>query len=102
MERIRTNNVQQGRKEFIIHIEGRVHVSITCSDTALNLAVHRLKYPIVDLLLQYRANPNLYNQSGKTALHRAAVSYPSEGLQHLQTLLNVSFDVLFKNREYCE
>ncbi|CAF1498963.1 unnamed protein product, partial [Adineta ricciae] len=67
-------------------------------DTALNLAVHRLKYPIVDLLLQYRANPNLYNQSGKTALHRAAVSYPSEGLQHLQTLLNAGADPTIEDR----
>ncbi|CAF0781501.1 unnamed protein product [Adineta ricciae] len=67
-------------------------------DTALNLAVHRLKYPIVDLLLQYRANPNLYNQSGKTALHRAAVSYPSEGLQHLQTLLNAGADPNIEDR----
>lgn len=59
-------------------------------DTALNLAVHRQKYPVVDLLLQYRANPNLYNQSGKTALHRAVVSYNEEHIHHIQALLNVN------------
>ena len=60
------------------------------SDTALNLAVHRQKYPVVELLLQYRANPNLCNQSGKTALHRAAVSYTDENTNHIRLLLSVS------------
>jgi ankyrin repeat protein len=62
----------------------------SCSDTALNLAVHRQKYQIVDLLLQYRANPNVYNQYGKTALHRAVVSYTNERNNHIRVLLNVS------------
>ncbi|CAF3717650.1 unnamed protein product [Rotaria sp. Silwood1] len=60
------------------------------NDTALNLAVHRQKYHIVDLLLKYRANPNIYNQSGKTALHRAAVSYIDENANHVRALLQVT------------
>ena len=56
----------------------------------MNLAVHRQKYPIVDLLLQYYANPNVYNQSGKTALHRAVMSYPDENAHYIQVLLDVS------------
>lgn len=63
---------------------------ISYSDTALNLAVHRQKYHIVNLLLQYRANPNLYNQAGKTALHRAVASYSNENAKQIQALLNVS------------
>ncbi|CAF4251394.1 unnamed protein product, partial [Rotaria sordida] len=59
-------------------------------DTALNLAVHRQKYHIVDLLLKYHANPNIYNQSGKTALHRAVVSYIDENANHVRALLHVS------------
>jgi len=63
---------------------------ISCSDTALNLAAHRQKYPIVDLLLQYHANPNLPNQAGKTALHRAVVSYTNENAKQIRRLLDVS------------
>ena len=58
-------------------------------DTALNLAVHRQKYHIVDLLLQYRANPNIANQAGKTSLHRAVVSYVDENANHIRALLQV-------------
>jgi ankyrin repeat protein len=54
------------------------------------LAVHRQKYHIADLLLRYRANPNVYNQSGKTALHRAVVSYIDENANHIRALLDVS------------
>jgi len=60
------------------------------SDTALNLAVHRQKYHIVDLLLKYHANPNVPNQSGKTALHRSVVSYIDENANHIRALLYVS------------
>jgi ankyrin repeat protein len=56
----------------------------------LNLAVHRQKYHIAELLLQYHANPNIYNQSGKTALHRAVVSYIDENANHIRALLEVS------------
>ena len=63
------------------------------SDTALNLAVHRQKYHIADLLVKYHANPNVANQSGKTALHRAVVSYVDENANHIRVLLHVS-DVL--------
>jgi ankyrin repeat protein len=63
----------------------------SCSDTALNLAVHRQKYPIADLLLEYHANPNISNQAGKTALHRAVVSNKDGNVNHIRTLLNVSF-----------
>lgn len=59
------------------------------SDTALNLAVHRQKYTIVNLLLQYRANPNLYNQAGKTALHRAVAAYSNENAKQILALLDV-------------
>lgn len=64
--------------------------SSSFSDTALNLAIHRQKYPIVDLLLQYRANPNLSNQAGKTALHRAVSSYNEENATHIRALLEVN------------
>jgi ankyrin repeat protein len=62
-----------------------------CSDTALNLAVHRQKYPVVDLLLQYHANPNVYNQAGKTALHRAVILHNDESINLIRKLLAVSF-----------
>lgn len=68
-------------------------------DTALNLAAHRQKYPIVDLLIQYKANPNLYNQAGKTALHRAVVSYTNENAHRIQTLLDVRKSMRKKNSE---
>ena len=64
----------------------------SCRDTALNLAVHRQKYHIVDLLIKYRANPNIPNQAGKTALHRAAVSYVDENANQLRILLLVNID----------
>jgi ankyrin repeat protein len=54
------------------------------------LAVHRQKYHIVDLLLKYRASPNVPNQSGKTALHRAVASYIDENANHIRALLHVS------------
>jgi len=56
----------------------------------LNLAVHRQKYHVADLLIKYRANPNVSNQSGKTALHRAVVSYVDESANHIRALLHVS------------
>ncbi len=62
----------------------------------MNLAVHRQKYHVVDLLIKYRANPNIPNQSGKTALHRAVNSYIDENANHLRTLLNVSNGKLFE------
>lgn len=59
-------------------------------DTALNLAVHRQKYHVVDVLIRYHANPNVPNQAGKTALHRAAVSYVDENANQLRALLEVN------------
>jgi ankyrin repeat protein len=66
--------------------------SIVISDTALNLAAHRQKYHIVDLLIRYSANPNIYNKAGKTALHRAVVSYNDENANQILTILQVRFD----------
>jgi ankyrin repeat protein len=88
MELIQINNAQQGIQRKIMYI--KIFFLISCSDTALNLAVHRQKYTIVDLLLQYHANPNLSNQAGKTALHRAVVSYTNENAKQIRRLLDVS------------
>ena len=89
MEPIRINSVQQGRGD---EKGSRIALWLRslCRDTALNLAVHRQKYHIVDLLLQYRANPNIYNQSGKTALHRAVASYIDENANQIRALFQVS------------
>ncbi len=73
--------------------------SYSSSDTALNLAVHRQKYRIVDLLLQYHANPNVFNQAGKTALHRAVVSYTDENINRIRALLDVEIKGLSNCRE---
>lgn len=86
MEQIPINNVPQGMSEAMIIA---LSIGLFCRDTALNLAAHRQKYPIVDLLIQYKANPNLYNQAGKTALHRAVVSYTNENAYRIRTLLDV-------------
>ena len=56
----------------------------------MNLAVHRQKYHVVDVLLRYHANPNVPNQAGKTALHRAAASYVDENANQLRALLEVN------------
>ena len=72
------------------------------SDTALNLAVHRQKYHIVDLLLKYRANPNIPNQAGKTALHRAVSSYVDENANHIRALLEVSKHVFVSLTNFYE
>ena len=84
-EQIQINNVQQG---IILSFQFSSH-SYSSSDTALNLAAHRKKYRIVDLLIQYHANPNISNQAGKTALHRAVVSYSDENINRIRTLLDV-------------
>lgn len=74
---------------------------LSFSDTALNLAVHRQKYHVVELLLRYRANPNVPNQSGKTALHRAAVSYNDENANHIRLLLHVNRKIDQKENVLC-
>lgn len=68
------------------------------SDTALNLAAHRQKYSIVELLLEYRANPNIANQAGKTALHRAVASYNDENAKQIRSLLLVKILLFFFSR----
>ena len=83
------NSVQRGTcDEGSLKI--RFCIAFFFRDTALNLAVHRQKYHIVDLLLQYRANPNIFNQSGKTALHRAVASYIDENANQIRALFQVS------------
>lgn len=89
MEPIRINNVQRGKNDLCLFLRLTFIVLSSIRDTALNLAAHRQKYHIVDLLLQYRANPNIPNQAGKTALHRAVVSYIDENANHIRTLLQV-------------
>lgn len=92
MEPIQINNVRQGSC-LLLFFSLRHTISVgSCRDTALNLAVHRQKYHIVDLLIKYRANPNIPNQAGKTALHRAAVSYVDENANQLRILLLVNID----------
>ena len=90
MGQIQINNVQQGLLNKYFRKQKKETLSkFNYSDTALNLAVHRQKYHIVDLLLKYHANPNIHNQSGKTALHRAVASYIDDNANHIRTLLHV-------------
>lgn len=89
MEPIQINNVQPG-KDFCSCVNLNHFCVLFFSDTGLNLAAHRQKCDIVDLLLEYHANPNLANQAGKTALHRAIISYNNENSKYIRSLLCVS------------
>jgi ankyrin repeat protein len=71
-------------------------IRVLSSDTALNLAVHRQKDRVVDLLLQYHANPNIFNQAGKTALHRAVISYTDENINRIRALLDVKIEEIIE------
>ena len=76
-----------------------IFTRVFSSDTALNLAVHRQKHRVVDLLLHYHANPNIFNQAGKTALHRAVVSYTDENINRIRALLEVKIEEI--NERIC-
>lgn len=88
--------------DFIVRVDffQKQNFVSTCRDTALNLAAHRQKYHIVDLLIQYRANPNIRNQAGKTALHRAVASYNDENANLIRSILNVGGDPTIEDEKH--
>lgn len=91
-----TGSLTEAKLQEYIKQGVNVDTKNAAGNTAIMNAALYDQYPIVELLLRYKADPNLQDELGNTALMKAAKKYY---IKIVQLLLNKDANPYLKNKE---